>query len=405
MHRLRDSWLLLFLLGSWASGAGKVCGIYSDVAAFDSRAVLQAAVDAKPPFLSEKHRQALEGGSDPTARHVQELRDAHFNTVFLTLYPLDGQDWWAIPAARAMVKDALVNAHAAGLKVHLGLSLFNEEFCGRPAQYPGASNTVQRDGTQPSWVCFLDNGLWDVYIKNCVEMAKVGNEVPGALDGIFLDPEAYGPQCYLCFCDECVRKYDAFSGQAMPVGLVKPDSWLLARGLWKNYTVDFHDHEVRRHAEALRDAVHAVDPTLQLSSLLWDYPAAVGIGDARERFFRELAIGLGTRKQPSWTMTEQTYYSNAGDLSRIMHQIMSDIAAAGASGRVKILPGLRLLRRSADSLMPRGKVVRDSDVAGYWLYELADLEGKKPIEFEGRLIDSPPAYWRALGQINQRIGR
>src|SRR5262249_34836333 len=154
---------------------------------------------------------------------------------------------------------------------------------------------------------------------------------------------------------------------------------------------------------ALREAIHAVDQKLQLSSLLWDMPAAVGVGDATQRYLRILAIGLGTREKPSWTMPEHTYYSDAADLDRIIRQIERDIADAGAGGTVKVLPGIRLLRRDAASLVPRGKVIRDSGAAGYWMYELADLDGKTPIDFEGTLVDPPDRYVHELADVNRLV--
>src|SRR5439155_15147361 len=175
------------------------------------------------------------------------------------------------PAARGLVKDALVQCQGKA-RVHLGLSLFNAPMCENPARYAGALRTVQCDGTRPGWVCFFDDELWKYYQKNVVEMARLDGEVPGVLDGIFLDPEAYGPECYLCFCDNCVKKFDRWAGAEMPGGLVKPDAWLREHGLWEKYTHDWHDQEVRRHATALRQAIYAVDPKLQLASLVMDDP-------------------------------------------------------------------------------------------------------------------------------------
>lgn len=37
------------------------------------------------------------------------------------------------------------------------------------------------------------------------------------------------------------------------------------------------------------------------------------------------------------------------------------------------------------------------------MYELADLEEKTVIDFEGAPIDSPDAYWKAFGQMNRVI--
>ena len=43
------------------------------------------------------------------------------------------------------------------------------------------------------------------------------------------------------------------------------------------------------------------------------------------------------------------------------------------------------------------------NVAGYWMYELADLQDKKPIEFEGALVDPPDKYVTALHEMNARL--
>src|SRR5207302_11116793 len=48
-----------------------------------------------------------------------------------------------------------------------------------------------------------------------------------------------------------------------------------------------------------------------------------------------------------------------------------------------LLPGIRILRRSAASLVERGEVIGRTKVPGYWMYELADLGNKGIIDFEG----------------------
>ena len=48
-------------------------------------------------------------------------------------------------------------------------------------------------------------------------------------------------------------------------------------------------------------------------------------------------------------------------------------------------------------------MIQSADVPGYWMYELADLQGKKPIEFEGTLVDPPQKYWNAFAQMNRLI--
>ncbi|MEO6435169.1 MAG: hypothetical protein ABIP55_05350 [Tepidisphaeraceae bacterium] len=388
-----------FLRGGEGLADAKICGVYTSVIEFASRDARQAVIDAQPSFLMDKHKRAMAGDN---AGALKLVREAGFDTLFMTIYPLWGKDWWAIPAARNLVKDALVQSKGRA-RVHLGLSLFNAHMCQDPSRYPGASRTIQCDGTRPSWVCFFDDELWRYYAKNVVEMAKLGGEVPGVLGGIFIDPETYGPECYLCFCDNCIRKFNAWSGAAMPAGLVKPDAWLHANQLWTKYTVDWHGQEVLRHAIALREAIHAIDPKLRLSSLLWDYPVAVGAGDPRQQYFRMLAIGLGTKEMPAWTLPEHTYYSDAADLERLIGQIERDIVQLGGEDRVRVLPGIRILRRDAASLPPRGQVVRDSSAVGYWMYELSDLGSKTPVDFEGTLVDPREKYVESLAQMNRII--
>jgi hypothetical protein len=400
MHRsILIAAMVLAIVASLRAADTKVRGVYTSLISFNSRDARDQAINAQPSFLMDKHKRALAGGDN--AASLKLLHDCGFDTLFMTIYPLWGKQWWSLPAARNMVKDALEQSHGKA-RVHLGLSLFNAGMCEKPERYAGASRTIQCDGTRPSWVCFFDDELWKFYEKNVVEMAKVGGEVPDTLDGIFLDPEAYGPECYLCFCDNCVGKFNRWAQVEMPRGLVKPDAWLLEHGLWKKYTVNWHDQEVLRHATAVREAIHAVNPELQLSSLLWDYPVAVGVGDPRQQYFRMLAIGLGTTEQPSWTLPEHTYYSDASDLDRIIRQIDRDIDAAGAGANVKVLPGIRLLRRNAASLAPRGDVIRKSSAVGYWMYELDDLGGKTPIDFEGTLVEAPGRYVEALAAMNAK---
>jgi hypothetical protein len=73
---------------------------------------------------------------------------------------------------------------------------------------------------------------------------------------------------------------------------------------------------------------------------------------------------------------------------------------------VRILPGIRLLRRSASSLIDRGRVIHDSKAAGYWMYELADLgKSKQPIDFEGDLVDPISDYIAALSKMNHLIAK
>ena len=391
--------VIALVIASCACAGEKVAGVYTSVISFASRHALDDAIKSDPPFLMEKHKKAMAGIDDQAS--LKLAHDCGFNTLFMTIYPLwNTPDWHDKPAARGMVRDAIKRSRDAGFRIHLGLSLFNAGFCQNPSRYPGASRTIQCDGTRPEWVCYFDDELWKTYIKNSVEMAKTGQEA-GGMEGLFVDPEAYGPELYLCFCTNCITKFNAYAHQEMPTNLVKPDAWLHAHGLWDKYTKEWHDQEVLRHATDLRKAVHAIDPRLQLSSLLWDYPVAVGSGDPRQQYFRMLAIGLGTVEQPAWVLPEHTYYSDGADVARIIKQINADLADLKSRDKVKILPGLRTLRQPASTIAERAKVIHDSDVPGYWLYELADLSaGKGIIDFEGANVDPLPEYVKALKEAN-----
>src|SRR5690349_21242291 len=75
----------------------KVCGVYTSVIEIAGNEARQAAVEAQPAFLSEKHKRAI-GGGDGTA-NLRTARECGFNTLFATIYPLWGKDWWGIPTA------------------------------------------------------------------------------------------------------------------------------------------------------------------------------------------------------------------------------------------------------------------------------------------------------------------
>ncbi len=380
-----------------ASIAERVCAAYASLPSVASRGALDTAAAAPDGYLMEKHKKFFAATDGPA--NMKLARDCGFNTLMLTMYPLHGHDWWAVPAYAALVRDSIHQARAAGFRVYVALSIFNGQFCDRPERYPGASRTIQCDGTRPSWVCFFDDALWDYYNKNLVELVKAGGD---ELEGILIDPESYGPECYLCFCPNCIRKFNAYAHQQMPADLVKPDAWLNEHGLWLSYARDYHDHEVLRHAKSARDEIHKANPWIQLGSLLWDYPVAVGAADPRAGYYRSLVIGLGTKEQPAWSLPEHTYYSDTVDLKRLIGQMREDLRAVGAEDRVRVMPGLRILRQSAASLTDRAKAIRDSEVPGYWLYELADLTtAKTPIDFEGAPIEPLPDYVKALKAGNE----
>ena len=145
-----------------------------------------------------------------------------------------------------------------------------------------------------------------------------------------------------------------------------------------------------------------MNPNLQLSSLLWDYPVAVGIGDPRQQYFRMLAIGLGTKDKPSWTLPEHTYYSDGPDVGRIIARSKRISTPPARVERSKSSPASASCAATRRRCARRGETLKTSTAAGYWLYELADLKNKTPIDFEA-LIDPPAKYVDALSAMNREV--
>src|SRR5437867_4365919 len=128
---------LCFFLGAflaaaptWAQPRGKTCGVYTNILQFDSRQARDDAIRAQPSFLMDKHKRMIAQGD--AAPSVQLVKLCGFNTLFMTIYPLWGKDWWTIPAARNLVKDAIAQSKGVA-RVHLGLSIFNGGMCDNPA--------------------------------------------------------------------------------------------------------------------------------------------------------------------------------------------------------------------------------------------------------------------------------
>src|SRR2546423_9771041 len=88
-----------------AQNAQKICGVYTNILEFDSRQARDDAIHAEPSFLMDKHKRMIAQGD--AARSIALVKSCGFNTLFMTIYPLWGKDWWSIPEARNLVKDAL----------------------------------------------------------------------------------------------------------------------------------------------------------------------------------------------------------------------------------------------------------------------------------------------------------
>src|SRR5947207_409464 len=114
--------LLMYPALCCAQNAPKVCGVYTNILQFDSREARDDAIRAGPSFLMDKHKKMIAQGD--AAPSIALVKSCGFNTLFMTIYPLWGKDWWGIPEARNLVKDALINSRGVA-RVHLGLSLFN----------------------------------------------------------------------------------------------------------------------------------------------------------------------------------------------------------------------------------------------------------------------------------------
>src|SRR4051812_33092113 len=98
--------LMVCLVSFSAIAEEKICGVYTSILQFDSRDARQQAIAAQPSFLMDKHKRML--GGDECAANLSLVKRCGFNTLFMTIYPLWGKDWWDIPAARNLVKDALM---------------------------------------------------------------------------------------------------------------------------------------------------------------------------------------------------------------------------------------------------------------------------------------------------------
>src|SRR5437764_1231587 len=95
--------------------APKTAGVYVNITEFSGKTVREEAIAAQPSFLMDKHKKFLAGENEQA--HIRTAKEAGFNTLFMTIYPLWGMDWWSIPAARNLVKDAMVNGRK-DFKVH-----------------------------------------------------------------------------------------------------------------------------------------------------------------------------------------------------------------------------------------------------------------------------------------------
>src|SRR4051812_3401473 len=100
----------LVATATFAAEPAKTCGIYCSILEFTSQEALQNAVNAQPSFLSEKRRNRMANMRNDD--DIQRAKDAGFNTLFMTIYPLQGYDWWTNPAAVGLIKDAIVRSRA-----------------------------------------------------------------------------------------------------------------------------------------------------------------------------------------------------------------------------------------------------------------------------------------------------
>src|SRR2546423_13507235 len=104
-------WLLTaaLLLGSAAClrAAEKVCGVYTSVIDFASRDARRQAIEAQPAFLMEKHKRYMSAEDGGNGANLRLVHDCGFNTLFMTIYPLWGREWWGVPAARKLVNGAV----------------------------------------------------------------------------------------------------------------------------------------------------------------------------------------------------------------------------------------------------------------------------------------------------------
>ena len=112
-----------------------------------------------------------------------------------------------------------------------------------------------------------------------------------------------------------------------------------------------------------------------------------------------------TAAHPDWEGPVSAYAIDDGERLILIDPIAvpDDVRALFGSREVVTVLTSTWHERDAASLAPRGKVLRDSNAAGYWMYELADLAGKTPIDFEGALVDPPAKYVESLAEMNRAI--
>jgi hypothetical protein len=336
---------------------------------------------------------------------VKLARDCGFDTLFMTIYPLWGRDWWEIPAARGLIKDALEQARGAKLRVHLGLSLFNAEFCGNPARYPGASRTIQCDGTRRAGLFLRRCAVEDLpEERHRAGQARRRKSAASSMASSSI-PKPTARSVISAFATTASGNSSGGPAISMPAGLVKPDAWLHAapRDVGEVHGRMARISKSAGHARELREPIHAVNPNLQLSSLLWDYPVAVGVDDPRQQYFRMLAIGLGTKDKPSWTLPEHTSTATGPTSAGSSRKSKRISTPAGAGWNGQGPPRNRLLRPRRGVAARARRNNQKLNGRGLLAVRTGGLEEQDADRFRGRAGRSPAKYVDALSAMNRAV--
>jgi Tol biopolymer transport system component len=145
-----------------------------------------------------------------------------------------------------------------------GLKYFNSLFVYYLSAYPGGRQWVQANGTEHSWKCPLDEGIYHKWlVEPNLPLAQ-----EGLLDGIHVDWEFYTGQgeAGLCYCDDCFAKFLESKGihESVPERASRL-TWLQQRGLTEAYEANYHQRRVAMFTR-LHEELLAANPDLLVSS-------------------------------------------------------------------------------------------------------------------------------------------
>lgn len=308
----------------------------------------------------------------PPVALFDALKEAGFNTIIQRLEtavtPAQRATGSLHPSYTFEAVEADVRASSRRAK-ELGLRYFHcldPGAAGAIAQAGFADNPRRyQNGKLP---CPLDDVYWDRVITH--RFLAVINLLSGddyRLDGLIIDPEMYTfSGAFLsipCYCDHCAAEFGAPHPDLNEVAEAPIDErapWLATKKARDDYET-WQQTTVRQRVAAMREAIHARQPDLQLGFLIF-----------RDRpWFKALAQGLSTPEKPVLICPEGTY-SGAYNEDYLAYQ-------AGLSDKVGApffyCPGIWVGYDNSGELptefmkaVPGNVYHRSIRSAGYWVY-------------------------------------